>query len=162
MIFGQNCCINLEKYENFIIHALIFVDYYSAIYSIRGICVVFKWPKRPIFSFITIQYIEIKYFFAKTFGRCADILTFNSECECTVSRCCAKKSEKRKKIRTKIQFRFYLSETKRRIGSELAGPQLKANTYRLQLDRRIQKFCHFGAQLKRYVCCLLSRLSPFI
>ena len=40
---------------------------------------VFKWPKRPIFSFITIHFIEIKHFLAKTFGWCADILTFNSE-----------------------------------------------------------------------------------
>ena len=41
---------------------------------------VFKWPKRPIFSFITILCIEIKRLFGTFFGRCADILTFNSEC----------------------------------------------------------------------------------
>ena len=41
---------------------------------------VFKWPLRPIFSFFTIQYIEIKHLFSKNFGRCANILTFNSEC----------------------------------------------------------------------------------
>ena len=41
------------------------MDYYSALYSIRGIDVVFKWPQIPIFSFITIQCIELKHFFAK-------------------------------------------------------------------------------------------------
>ena len=54
--------------------------YYSAIYSIRGIGVVLKWPKRPIFSFITIKCIEIKHLFAKIFGWCADTCTINSEC----------------------------------------------------------------------------------
>ena len=58
------------------------MDYYSAIYSIRGIGVVFKWPKRPIFWFSTIQCIEMKHLFAKLFGRWADILTFNSEWPC--------------------------------------------------------------------------------
>ena len=61
-------------------HALILVDHYSAIYSIRYIGMVFKWPQRPIFSFIAIHCIKIKHLFAKYFGRCADILTFNSEC----------------------------------------------------------------------------------
>ena len=50
-----------------------------SIVPIRGIGVVFKWSKRPIFSFIIIQFIEMKHLFAKIFGRCADILTFNSE-----------------------------------------------------------------------------------
>ena len=53
---------------------------YSAIYSIRGIGVVLKWPKRPIFSFVIIKCIKIKHLFAKMFGRCTDIWTFNSEC----------------------------------------------------------------------------------
>ena len=56
------------------------MDYYSAIYNITGIGMVFNWPKRAIFSFITIQWIEIRHLFAKNFGRCDDILTFNSEC----------------------------------------------------------------------------------
>ena len=60
------------------------VDYYSAVCSIRGIGVVLKWSKRPIFSFITIQCIEIKHLFANFFGRCADTLIFNSECYASI------------------------------------------------------------------------------
>ena len=41
---------------------------------------VLELPKRPIFSFITIQFIEIKHLLAKFSGCCADIWTFNSEC----------------------------------------------------------------------------------
>ena len=59
--------------------ALFLVDFYSAIYSIRGKDRVFKLPKRPIFSFFTIQCIEIKHLFTKILVRCADILTFDSE-----------------------------------------------------------------------------------
>ena len=66
----------MEKSEYSINHGLIF----SAIYSIRYIGVVSKWPKRTTFSFISIQCIEIKHLLAKFFGRCVDILTFNSEC----------------------------------------------------------------------------------
>ena len=53
----------------------------TAQYSIRSIGVVFKWPKMPIFWFSTIQCIEMKHLFAKIFGRCADIMAFNSECD---------------------------------------------------------------------------------
>ena len=56
------------------------MDYYSDIYSIRAIAMVLKWPRRHIFSFISIQYIKIRHFFAKIFGPWADILTFYSEC----------------------------------------------------------------------------------
>ena len=55
------------------------MDYYSAIYSFRGIGVVLEWPKIPTFSFITIKSIEIKHLFAKFFGLCADTWTINSE-----------------------------------------------------------------------------------
>ena len=43
---------------------------------------VLKGPKRPIFSFITIKCIEIKYLFAKNFGRYADTWTINSVLLC--------------------------------------------------------------------------------
>ena len=33
-----------------------------------------------VFSFHTIQYVEIKYLLVKIFGRCADISTFHSVC----------------------------------------------------------------------------------
>ena len=70
----------MEKSENLQNHALILLDYYSDIYSIIGIAMALKWPRRYKFPFITIYYIEIKHFFAKIFGRWADILTFYSEC----------------------------------------------------------------------------------
>ena len=70
----------MEKSENLKNHALILLDCYSDIYSIRAIAMVLKWLRRHIFSFITIQFIQIRHFFAKIFGRCADILTFYSEC----------------------------------------------------------------------------------
>ena len=65
------------------------MDYYSAIWSIRGIGMVFKWPKRPIFSFFTIRCIEIKHLLSNIFGRCTNILTFNSECPDDVRAICA-------------------------------------------------------------------------
>ena len=70
----------MEKSENLQNHALTLLDYYSDIYSIRAIAMALKWPRRHIFPFITIQYIEIRHFFAKKIGQCADILTFKSEC----------------------------------------------------------------------------------
>ena len=68
------------KLRKFLKSCLILVDHFSAIFSIRGIGMVFKWPQRPISLFITIQCIEIKHLFSNIFGGCADILTFDSEC----------------------------------------------------------------------------------
>ena len=67
----------MEKSEDLENHALILMDPYAAILSNKTIGMAFKSPKRHIFSFHTIQYIEMKYLFVRFFGRCADILTFH-------------------------------------------------------------------------------------
>ena len=56
------------------------MDPYAAILSNKTIGMAFESPKRHIFSFHTIQYIEIKYLLGKFFGRCADILTYHTVC----------------------------------------------------------------------------------
>ena len=76
MIFEKNGSINLEKSEDLQNHALILMDPYAAILSNKTMDMAFKSPKRHIFSFHTIQNIEIKYLFVKFFGRCA----FHSKC----------------------------------------------------------------------------------
>ena len=79
MIFGQNCCGNMEKQVNLKNYGLILVDYYSAIYSIRGIDMVLKWPIRPIFLPIYIKCLKTKHWFVNVFGPCTDIWIINSE-----------------------------------------------------------------------------------
>ena len=69
----------------------------------------------PIFSFVTIQYyIEIKHQFAKKIVRCADILTFNSECTgCrpssnTQNLGCDLESNMRRSLNFKWQFYLWI------------------------------------------------------
>ena len=54
--------MDLETFEDFENHALILMDYYSAIFSNRAIGMAFKRHERHIFSYLNIQYVGIKYF----------------------------------------------------------------------------------------------------
>ena len=56
------------------------MHHFTAIFNNRAIGMAFKRPERHIFSFLTIQYVGIKYFLVIFFGPWADILTFHSVC----------------------------------------------------------------------------------